>query len=185
MRGAHQTIKIFIMRELIWTLSCRRWSHVILGLLFTSCIYKAGNRHSNINYRWKSTVSPYYIAKYMKTIDTFHANREIVNSEIVNFPETFVPVTDSTSGLKYVIEFNNMDSLKSLTMNDLDLESIYDFNRKEWITSQDSLKGNELARFKEFFEDSVMARTVQAFRGKVADTLLFVGGAKAVKLMRL
>ena len=121
----------------------------------------------------------------MKTIDTFYANRLIINSEIVNYPETFVPVTDSAAGLKYVIEFNNLDSLNYLTLNYVTLESIYDFKREEWITSRDSLKGNELNLFRNFFEDSVMAKTVHRYKDRVPDSLLFVGGTKACKLKRL
>ncbi|MBN9381113.1 MAG: hypothetical protein J0H74_10120 [Chitinophagaceae bacterium] len=80
----------------------------------------------------------------MRTIDTFYANRMLITSEIVNYPENFIPVTDSVAGCKYVIEFNGMDSLSSLKLNYFDLASLYDFHKQKWVKSRDSLKNKEL-----------------------------------------
>jgi hypothetical protein len=154
-------------------------------LLLASCIYKAGNRHSDINYLWNSTVSPYYIRKYMRTIDSSYGNRGTITSEVVNYPENFIPVTDSVLGFKYVIEFNGMDSLNSLSLNYFGLASIYDLKKGKWITSMDSLTHNELNKFKIFFEDSVMVKTVRSFKNNVPDSLLYVGTIKVIRLMPL
>ena len=141
---------------------------------FLSCLYKAGNRQTDINVDWKVNVSPFYIKDYMKTIDTFYANRMLITSEIINYSENFIPVTDSVLGYKYVIEFNNMDSLKSLELNYFGLASIYDFKKGHWVTDRDSLKNNELEKFKLFFKDSVLEKVVQRYKNKIPDSLLFV-----------
>jgi len=156
-----------------------------LVFLIGSCIYKAGNRQSDINYLWKSSVSPYYIKKYMLNIDSFYVNREIVTSEIINYPESFIPVTDSVMSLKYVIEFNNMDSLNSVSQNYLTLASVYDFKKGKWITLRDSLTNNELNKFKHFFEDSIMAKTVKLFKNNVPDSLLFIGVPDTIAISTL
>jgi hypothetical protein len=155
---------------------------VLIFLLFASCIYKAGNRHSDINYLWESSVSPYYIKKYMKTIDSFYVNRGTITSEVVNYPENYIPVTDSVLRLKYVIGFNNVDSLKSLSLNTFTLASIFDFKKGKWVTSIDSLTHNELNEFKKFFQDSVIAKTVELFKNKLPDSLLYVGSVKVIEL---
>ena len=142
---------------------------------FYSCLYKAGNRQPDINFDWKVNVSPFYIKDYMKTIDTSYANRVLITSEIVNYSENFIPVTDSVLGYKYVIEFNNMDSLKSLDLNYFGLASIYDFKKGHWVRDRDSLKNNELQNFKLFFKDSVLTKVVQQYKNKIPDSLLFVG----------
>jgi hypothetical protein len=84
---------------------------IILCFSICSCLYKAGNRQPDINLTWRSSISPYYIKAYMKNLDSFSTNRGTVTSEIVNFPENFIPVTDSSLGLKFVIEFHSLDSL--------------------------------------------------------------------------
>jgi len=88
-------------------------------------------------------------------------------------------------GFKYVIEFNGMDSLNSLSLNYLGLASIYDFKKGKWITSMDSLTHNELNKFKIFFEDSVMAKTVRVFKSDVPDSLLYAGTIKVIRLTPL
>ncbi len=122
----------------------------IICSLFISCIYKAGNRQPDINFDWEVNISPYYVKDYMKTIDTFYANRMLITSEIVNYSENFIPVTDSVLGYKYVIEFNNMDSIKSLELNYFGLASIYDFKKGHWVKDRDSLKNNELEKFNDY-----------------------------------
>ena len=121
----------------------------------------------------------------MKTIDSSYVNRGIITSEVVNYPDDFIPVTDSVWGLKYIIEFNNMDSLESLNLNYFHLASIYDFNKRKWITSMDSLTNNELNKFKLFFEDSVMAKTIRIFKNNVPDSLLYARTTKIIRLKSL
>lgn len=150
-------------------------SAILLSLLLFSCIYKAGNRSQDINYTWKTNISPYYIKRYMRTIDTFYANRMLITSEIVNYPETFIPVTDSVAGFKYIIEFNNMDSLISLQLNYFDLASLFDFHKQKWVKYRDSLKNNELDKFNRFFRDSVLTKVVERYKNKIPDSLLFIG----------
>ena len=111
----------------------------------------------------------------MKTIDTFYANRMLITSEIVNYSENFIPVTDSALGYKYVIEFNSYDSISYLESNYIGLASIYDFKKGRWVTDRDNLKNYELEKFKTFFKDSVLTKVVQRFKDKVPDSLLFVG----------
>ena len=89
-----------------------------------ACIYKAGNRQPDINYNWDTNISPFYIKKYMKTIDPHYASRDIITSEIVNYSENFIPVTDSILGYKYVIEFHNLDSINYIENNNFGLASI-------------------------------------------------------------
>lgn len=149
-------------------------SGILLIFLLHSCIYKAGNRSQDINYAWETNISPYYIKKYMRTIDPFYANRMLITSEIVNYPETFIPVTDSAAGFKYVIEFNNMDSLASLQLNYFNLSSLYDFHKQKWVKSRDSLKNKELDKFNAFFKDSVLIKVVERYKNKIPDNLLFI-----------
>jgi hypothetical protein len=150
-------------------------SLVICFLVFYSCIYKAGNRQPDINYNWEVNVSPYYVKKYMKTIDPFYANRMLITSEIVNFPENFIPVTDSILGYKYVIEFHALDSINYIKNNDFGLASIYDFKKGKWVTDRDSLKNDELGKFRKFFKDSVLTKVVLRYKNKIPDSLLFIG----------
>jgi hypothetical protein len=154
--------------------------------VFYSCIYKAGNRQPDINYNWDINISPYYVKKYMKTIDSFYANRMIITSEIVNYPENFVPVTDSILGYKYVIEFSSYDSISYIENHDIGLASIYDFKKGHWVTDRDSLNNNELEKFKIFFSDSVLTKVVQRYKNTVPDSLLFVdkSGTIAVKPLK-
>lgn len=141
---------------------------------FFSCIYKAGNRQPDINYNWETNVSLYFVKKYMKTIDPFYANRMLITSEIVNYSENFIPVTDSLLGYKYVIEFQNLDSINYIENNNFGLASIYDFKKRHWVTDRDSLKNNELQKFKIFFRDSVLTKVVQRYKNEIPDSLLFV-----------
>ena len=110
----------------------------------------------------------------MKTIDPFYANRMLITSEIVNYSENFIPVTDSLLGYKYVIEFQNLDSINYIENNNFGLASIYDFKKRHWVTDRDSLKNNELQKFKIFFRDSVLTKVVQRYKNEIPDSLLFV-----------
>jgi len=153
--------------------------------VFYSCIYKAGNRQADINYNWEANISPYYVKKYMKMIDPFYANRMLITSEIVNYSENFIPVTDSILGYKYVIEFHSYDSLSYIESPYLGLASIYDFKKRKWVTDRDSLKSDELEKFRLFFKDSVLTKVVEQFRNKIPDSLLFVGKPGNIELKPL
>jgi hypothetical protein len=162
---------------------------IILGLILSlfaySCLYKAGNRQSDINYTWDVNISPYYIKKYMKTIDTFYANRILITSEIVNYSENFIPVTDSVLGYKYVIEFHNFDSMSYIESHYINLASIYDFKKGQWVTERDSLKNGELEKFQQFFKDSVLTKVVQQNKNQIPDSLLFVSKSDDITIKPL
>lgn len=158
---------------------------LIFSFFLCSCIYKAGNRQSDINYNWSINISPYYVKKYMKTIDPFYANRLLITSEIINFPENFIPVTDSVLGYKYVVEFKSYDSISYMESHYFSLSSIYDFNKKQWITDRDSLLNGELDKFKLFFKDSVLSKVVKSFNGKIPDSLLFVDKTTSIVIKPL
>ncbi len=160
-------------------------SLIILSLLFYSCLYKAGNRQPDINQSYDVSISPFYIKKYMKNLDSFYANRMLITSEIVNYPNDFIPVTDSLLGFKYVIGFDDFDSIKSIDRHYLDLTSIYDFKKKRWVTDRDSLTNGELEKFKLFFRDSVLAKTVQYYKNKIPDSLLFVEKSRLIAITPL
>ncbi len=105
-----------------------RSSILILSSLFLySCYFNYGNRQPDINYRWDINISPYYVKEYMKTIDSFYSTSQPINSEIVNYPEDFIPVTDSSLRYKYLIEFSSFDKNKSIESHYIGLASIYDF----------------------------------------------------------
>ena len=125
--------------------------YISISILVCSCYINHGNRFPDINFEWQSNISPYYIHKYMNSLDSFYQNRMELTSEIVNFPDRFVPVTDSLRGYKYVIEFDILDSIKSLQSNYFSLASIYDFKKKRWVTDRDDLKDGELKKFQFFF----------------------------------
>lgn len=153
--------------------------YIILALLcylfFNSCIYKAGNRQPDINHLFDINISPFYVKKYMKTIDPLYANRTVITSEIVNYSENFIPVTDSVFGYKYVIEFHNLDSISYIESHYINLASVYDFNKGVWIKDSDSISAQRIEVFKSFFKDSVLKKVVQSYQNKVPDSLLFIG----------
>lgn len=160
---------------------------VILLVSFFSCnyVYKAGNRYPDINQRYDVGISPYYIKKYMKKLDFFYANNMVMTSEMVNFPDNFIPVTDSLNGYKFVIEFHSLDSLSYVKEHYLALASLYDFKKRKWIKDRDSLNNGELEKFKMFFKDSVMNKVVQEYKGKVVDTILFVKNTHLIDILEL
>lgn len=128
----------------------------------------------------------------MKTLDTFYSNNRMINamdelttSEMANFPQDFIPVTDSLLGYKYVIEFHNFDSIRSIENHYIDLASIYDFKQQKWITDQDELKNNELEKFRIFFKDSVLTKVINRYKNKIPDSLLFVGKSRIAEIKPL
>jgi len=147
---------------------------LVVIINFGSCIYKAGNRQPDINQRYDISISPFYIKKYMKGLDSFYTNQMLLTSEMVNYPENFIPVTDSIHGYKYVIEFHSLDSATYIEEHYINLASLYDFNRHEWIRTRQRLQNDELSKFKLFFRDSVLKATVNRYKDIVPDTLLFV-----------
>jgi hypothetical protein len=151
----------------------------------SSCLYKAGNRQPDVNYRWNSSVSPYYIKKYLAGLDSSYANRAIITSEIVNFPENFIPITDSANALKFVIEFSSLDSVRYLRENVLTLSSIYDFKKMRWVLDRDSLQDNELGKFKRFMEATVMPSVLGKYQGRIQDSFLFIDHSRSVSLTPL
>lgn len=157
----------------------------ILSILLNSCLYKAGNRQPDINYTWDINISPYYVKEYLKTLDSFYTNRDLITSEIVNYPENFIPVTDNLLGYKYVIGFYSLDSLSYRESHYIDLASIYDFKQKKWLKNRDELKNNELEKFRIFFKDSVLTKVVARYNNKVPDSLLFTGKSKNIEIKPL
>jgi len=128
---------------------------VTLGLVsfsLFSCNYKIARRNSDINYNFFINISPFYVKKFMKSVDTLYMNQDIITSEIINYPENFIPVTDSENGYKYVIEIDDLDSLQARKANYLSMASLYDFKKHEWITDRDSLTNHELDKFEIFFK---------------------------------
>jgi hypothetical protein len=154
-------------------------------IVFYSCIYKAGNRVADVNKRYDVSVSPFYIKEYLKSIDSFYTNRMVVTSEIVNYAENFIPVTDSLLGFKYVIEFHNLDSISYLENHYINLASIYDFKKGCWITDIDSLKNNELKNFELFFKDSVLVKVVKQYKNKIPHSLLFINKKEILEIKPL
>ena len=121
----------------------------------------------------------------MKGLDSFYSNRMPITSEIVNFPENFIPVTDSLLGYKYIIEFHNLDSISYIESHYFNLTSIYDFKKGYWITNKDSLKNGELKNFELFFKNTVLTKVVQRYKNKIPDSLLFVGKSDAIEIKLL
>lgn len=161
---------------------------LLLGLcliLFNACNLRVGNRQPDINYTWDISISPYYLKEYMKTIDSLYPTSQPITSEMVNFSENFIPVTDSVLGYKYVIEFYNLNNVKYLKRHYVDLASIYDFKKHKWIKDRDDLKNDELNKFKKFFIDSVLVKVVRKYQNKVPDSLLFVNPSKDITIKPL
>lgn len=158
---------------------------IVFSIANFSCIYKSGNRQPDVNRRYDVSISPFYIKKYMKGLDSFYANRLLITSEIVNYPDNFVPITDSMNGYKYVIEFHSLDSVTYLDSHYINLASVYDFKKKSWIKDEDSLSNIEYEMFKKFFKDSVLEKTVSKFMGAVQDSLLFVDKSHLVEIKEL
>jgi hypothetical protein len=121
----------------------------------------------------------------MRTIDTFYTTSQPINSEIVNYPEDFIPATDSILGYKYVIEFSSFDKYKSIENHYIGLASIYDFKKNKWVKDQDELENNELEKFREFFKDSVLTKVVNRYQHQIPDSLLWVGKPGQIEIKPL
>ena len=147
----------------------------IFCLIFYSCLYKAGNRFPDIDYRFKVSINTFYVEKYLKIKWAKNVYESPLTSELINYPKDFIPITDSILAYKFVIE----DRVSEDSLNNdgygLSLASIYDFNKNNWVTDRDSLKNRELEKFQIFFKDSVLTKVVERYKGKIADSLLFVG----------
>ena len=147
---------------------------IIGSALFYSCLYKAGNRQPDLNISIPVNINTFYVDNYLRQKWMKPIYESPLNSELVNYPQDFVPLTDSFNELKYVIELRvSADSLKNNGWG-LILSSIYDFKKRYWITSKDSLKNDELEKFKRFFTDSVLRKTVQQYKNNIPDSLLFI-----------
>jgi hypothetical protein len=158
---------------------------LLLSINLYSCIYKAGNRQPDINQGYDVSISPFYIKKYMRSLDSFYMNRNLITSEVVNYPEDFIPITDSTNGYKYIIEFDNFDSLKSINRHYINLASIYDFKRQKWIKDIGNLKESEWESFKDFFKNSILNMTVNRYKGHVPDSFLFIDKSQVISIKEL
>jgi hypothetical protein len=154
-------------------------------LLLFSCLYKAGNRKPDINFTWDVNISPYYVKKYLKTIDPLYATKIPTTAEMDNYPENFVSVINKALGYKYVIGFYSLDSISYIESHYFDLASLYDFKKEEWIKDRDSLKNNELEKFRLFFKDSILTKVVRLYKNKIPDSLLFIGRPDTIILKPL
>jgi hypothetical protein len=158
---------------------------VTIGLVtffLFSCNYKIARRNSDINYHFFINISPFYVKKYMKSIDTLYMNRNIITSEIINYPENFIPVTDSENGYKYVIAIDYLDSIQARKANYISMASLYDFKKQEWITDRDSLTNHELDKFENFFKKNVLQKTIDEYEKKVPDSLLYIKKSDSMRL---
>jgi hypothetical protein len=118
----------------------------------------------------------------MKSVDTLYMNQDIITSEIINYPENFIPVTDSENGYKYVIEIDDLDSLQARKANYLSMASLYDFKKHEWITDRDSLTNHELDKFEIFFKKDVLQKTIDKYKKETPDSLLYIKKSDPVKM---
>ena len=156
-------------------MSHRNIFKLFLLLPFASCLYKAGNRQPDLNYRVPININTFYVEKFIRQ----HWEKDIyqnpLNSELVNYPHDFVPLTDSLNKFTYVMELRvSEDSLKNDGWG-LSLNSIYDFKKQKWLTSRDSLKNSELEKFKLFFRDNILIDVIRQYKNKLPDSLLFLG----------
>ena len=85
---------------------------IFILLPLASCLYKAGNRQSDLNYRMPINLNTFYVEKYIRQNWEKDIYQSPLNSELVNYPHDFVPLTDSQNKLTYVIELRvSVDSL--------------------------------------------------------------------------
>ena len=127
-------------------------------LMFPSCLYKAGNRQSDLDYRIPININTFYVEKYIRQHWVKDIYETPVNSELVNYPHDFAPLTDSLNKLTYVVELRvSEDSLKNTGWG-LSLSSIFDLKKRKWITVR----------------DSVLMEVVNEYKNKMPDSLLFL-----------
>ena len=145
------------------------------AIVFTNCIRLAGNRQPDLNYIMFVSINTFFVEKYLESNYMKEVYENPLNSELVNYPHDFIPITDSVQGLKYVIELRIPgDSLKNEGWG-IHLNSMYDFKKQDWITDRDLVKPKDLELFKTFLRDSILQKTVNYYRGTIPDSLLFVG----------
>jgi len=153
--------------------------------VFSSCIYQAGNRQSDLNISIPISINSFYVDSYLREMRMKPNYESPLNSELVNYPNDFIPLTDSLNKLKYVLELRvSGDSLRNDGWG-LILSSIYSFEKGIWITNRDSLQDKILNKFETFFTDSVLIKTVQHYKNKIPDSLLFIDKSKEVKIKEL
>ena len=149
-------------------------SSIIILLIFSSCLYKAGNRQADLNISIPVNINTFYVDSYLrqKWMKTIYESP--VNSELVNYPNDFVPLTDSLNELKYVVELRvSGDSSKNDGWG-LILNSIYDFKKRHWIIERDSITNGELEKFKTFFKDTILTKVINDYKDKIPESLLFI-----------
>lgn len=150
----------------------------IVSPVLCGCLYKAGNRQPDLNISIPVNVNTFYVDKYLRKHWMKPIYESPLNSEIINYPKDFVPLTDSLNKLKYVIELRvSGDSLNNNGYG-LILSSIYDFGKHSWVTQRDSLKDDELSKFKLFFKEKILLQTVEEYEHQVPDKILFVNKSK-------
>lgn len=145
----------------------------------------AGNRKPDIDFRLSTNVSGFYIKKYMISLDPKYFNHGPKNAEAEVYFENFIPITDSILGCKYLLEFENLDDTSYIKYGGLSLASIYDFNKKEWITNPDSLAPNAFEKFQTFFKENVLKNVINQYKDSVPKNLLFKNKSDSIILRKL
>ena len=147
---------------------------ILISIILYSCLYKAGNRQADLNFSVPININTFYVDNYLRQKWIKSVYESPVNSELVNYPNEFVPLTDSLNELKYVVELRvSGDSAKNDGWG-LILSSIYDFKKRQWIVERDSLANGEFEKFKTFFKDSVLTKVIKEYKNKIPDSLLFI-----------
>lgn len=145
----------------------------------------AGNRKPDIDFRLSTNISGYYIKKYMISLDTQYFNHGPKNAEAEVYFENFIPITDSTLKYKYLLEFENLDDTAYIKYGGLSLASIYDFNKRQWLTNPDSLAPNAFENFQSFFKENVLEKVIQQYKDSVPLNLLFKNKSDSIILRKL
>jgi hypothetical protein len=145
----------------------------------------AGNRKPDIDFRLNTNVSGYYIKKYIISLDPKYFNHGPKNSEAEVYFENFIPITDSTLKYKYLLEFENLDDTAYIKYGGLSLASIYDFNKRQWLTNSDSLAPNAFENFQSFFKENVLKKVIQQYKDSVPSNLLFRNKSDSIILRKL
>jgi hypothetical protein len=145
------------------------------AMLCVSCVRLAGNRQLDLNYKVYVSVNTFFVQKYLESNFMKEIYESPLNSELVNYPHDFIPITDTLRGFKYVIEMRVPgDSLQNEGWG-LHLNSMYDFKKQDWITERDLVKPKDLELFKTFLRDSILQKTVNYYKGTIPDSILYVG----------
>lgn len=155
---------------------------IISIITIQGCIYEAGNRRSDLNISLPLSINAFYVESYLRNECMNLPYNTPLNSELINYPQDFVPLTDSTNKLKYVIELRvGVDSLGNNGWG-LILSSVYSFENNIWISNRKNLLDNDLQKFYKFFRDSVMVKTVDLYRDKISDSVLFIDENIQIKI---